>query len=127
MKHTPLPGTPAAIGLYRQRAMQRKVIAEDDDDHPEDRRSPLLTRRRNGIVEVKNETGLENLALPKSMAARIVILAKRCGFSQKTLAKELGVSKGTVQHWWAGRCMPSMKTLRKLAAVFGVTIGKLCD
>lgn len=124
---TPLPGTPAIIRLYRQRAMQRHLLFVSEDARPEDRRSPLLTRRRNGIVEVKNETGLQDVVLPASFHAKLTILAKRCGFSVKNLAAELGVSKGAVQHWLTGRRYPSRKMLKKIANLFGVTVGKLCD
>lgn len=124
---TPLPGTPAIINLYRQRAMQRKRIFDSEDARPEDRRSPLLTRRRNGIVEVKNEKRDTNVILPVGMPARIRVLRKICGLSQAQLALKSGLSKVAIKSWERGARIPKLESLKILANIFGVTVGKLCE
>ena len=48
------------------------------------------------------------------------------GFSQSELAFELGVSKGTVQHWEHNRRQPSASNAYRLSKAFGVPIEYLC-
>ena len=48
------------------------------------------------------------------------------GFSQSDLAFELGVSKGTIQHWEHNRRQPSAVNAYKLSSAFGVPLDYLC-
>lgn len=127
LKATPLPGTPAIIKLYQQRATQRKRVFDSEDAKPEERRDPILTRRRNGIVKVKDETRLTDVSLPKGMPAKIRILRKICGLSQHQLKARTGFSRATIQSWERGSRAPTLESLKILAAAFGVSVGKLCD
>ncbi len=138
MKHTPLPGTPSSIDFYQQRATQRKRVTNHEDARPDEHRSPLLTRRRNGIVEVKDEGTVEvkkntyekrltDVSLPEGMPAKIRILRRICGLSQRQLANKSGLPRITIQSWERGSRIPTIKSLKILAVAFGVTVGKLCE
>ena len=48
-------------------------------------------------------------------------LRRRRGMSQQELALALGVSKQTISNWEVGRKVPRMKTIEKIANVFGVS------
>lgn len=48
-------------------------------------------------------------------------LRRRRGMSQQELALALGVSKQTISNWEVGRKIPRMKTVEKIANIFGVS------
>ena len=48
-------------------------------------------------------------------------LRRRRGMSQQELALALGVSKQTISNWEVGRKVPRMKTVEKIANIFGVS------
>ena len=126
MGTTTLPGTQERIRHYAQLAAQWKPLADKEDTTEDQRRAPLLTRRRNGLVEVKSETGLTDVSLPNGLPARIRILRKMRGFSQRKLAEAIKVHRTAVQLWEKGMRIPTLPYLVRLAEVFGITIGKLC-
>ena len=49
-------------------------------------------------------------------------LRKKAGLSQNELAWQLNVTNKAVSKWENGKCKPSTETLRKLAAVYGVSV-----
>lgn len=55
------------------------------------------------------------------MKERIRERRKKHGFSQDGLAKQLGVTKGTISQWEQGRTTPSGENLYNLARVLGVS------
>lgn len=48
-------------------------------------------------------------------------LRRRRGMSQQELALALGVSKQTISNWEVGSKVPRMKTVEKIANIFGVS------
>lgn len=48
-------------------------------------------------------------------------LRRRRGMSQQELALALGVSKQTISNWEVGRKVPRMKTVEKIANIFGMS------
>lgn len=51
---------------------------------------------------------------------RLKSLRKKCGYTQVSLAKTLGVSKGTVAMWETGKRTPDFETLIRLSDLFDV-------
>lgn len=51
---------------------------------------------------------------------RLKSLRKKCGYTQVSLAETLGVSKGTVAMWEAGKRTPDFETLIRLSDLFDV-------
>lgn len=54
-------------------------------------------------------------------------LRKKAGLSQNELAWQLDVTNKAVSKWENGKCKPSTETLRKLAAVYGVSVDDLLE
>lgn len=52
---------------------------------------------------------------------------EKAGLSQKYVALSLGVSAPTVSDWENGKINPSIKNLKSLASLFGVSIDYLLD
>lgn len=50
---------------------------------------------------------------------------QKCGLSQKELAQKLGVTNKAVSKWENGRAKPTVNTMKKLAALFQVSIEQL--
>ena len=50
-----------------------------------------------------------------------------CGLTQAELARQLGVSNKAVSKWETGKSKPTTNTLRKMAALFGLTIDTLLE
>lgn len=42
------------------------------------------------------------------------------GFSQEEFGKSIGVSKGCLQAYEAGRCQPSLKTIKLIADTYNI-------
>jgi len=55
----------------------------------------------------------------------IAKLRSEKGMTQRDLAKELGISNGTVAAWESKGTRPTMATMEKLQEIFGVTAGEL--
>lgn len=49
------------------------------------------------------------------------------GLTQRRLALELGKDTQQIWRWEAGRVVPSLDDLESLAALYGVTLGRLLD
>ena len=56
---------------------------------------------------------------------RILELRTRAGLSQAELAARLGLTNKAVSKWEVGRAKPSTQTIRKLAAIFEVSVEEL--
>ena len=52
-------------------------------------------------------------------------LRKNAGISQSQLADQLGVTNKAVSKWETGKSKPTTNTLRKMAALFGLSIDEL--
>ena len=52
-------------------------------------------------------------------------LRSRAGLSQSELAAEIGVTNKAVSKWEVGSAKPSVETIRKIAALFGVSVDEL--
>lgn len=55
----------------------------------------------------------------------IVELRKRKGFTQKELAKKLGVTDKAISRWETGKGLPDTSLLKPLANILGVSVGEL--
>lgn len=60
-------------------------------------------------------------------AERIRALRQRAGMSQQELGQLLGVSAVAVGKWERGQTQPDIKSLMRMADIFGTTIDDLCD
>ena len=60
-------------------------------------------------------------------AERIRALRQRAGLSQQELGSRLGVSAVAVGKWERGQTQPDIRTLTRMADIFGTTIDDLCD
>ncbi|HUV93176.1 MAG TPA: helix-turn-helix transcriptional regulator [Anaerolineales bacterium] len=63
----------------------------------------------------------------KEIARRIKLVRTWAGYSQRQLAKKIGVHQTTIAQIEVGNNFPSMDTLLKLAEVLGVKPGELID
>lgn len=55
----------------------------------------------------------------------IKIARLRAGITQSDLAKQLGVTNGTVSQWEQGITHPSARRLKPLAEILGTTVDEL--
>ncbi len=60
-------------------------------------------------------------------AERIRALRLRAGLSQQQLGNRLGVSAVAVGKWERGQTQPDIRSLTRMADIFGTTIDDLCD
>lgn len=60
-------------------------------------------------------------------AERIRALRIRAGLSQQQLGNQLGVSAVAVGKWERGQTQPDIRSLTRMADIFGTTIDDLCD
>lgn len=60
-----------------------------------------------------------------SLAQKITQLRKKRGWTQEYLAEKLGIQKTQVTRWETERSRPSMKTLKRLAPLLGVSTDEL--
>lgn len=58
-------------------------------------------------------------------AKRLKELRKEAGIRQDDIAKDIGVTKGTVSKWETGSRMPEMETLEALAEYYSTTLAYL--
>lgn len=63
--------------------------------------------------------------MPESEIPNLKVLRQERGWSQQTLADQLGVTGHTVMRWEAGTNSPQLKDVRKLAAFFDVSVAFL--
>ena len=54
-------------------------------------------------------------------------LRRKAGMTQQLLAYKLGVTDKAVSKWENGRSKPSLKQLRKLSAIFEITIEEMLE
>lgn len=54
-------------------------------------------------------------------------LRGRAGLTQKQLARQLGVTNKAVSKWETGKAKPTTQTLRKMAALFGLSVDRLLE
>lgn len=59
-------------------------------------------------------------------ADKLRILRQQQGLSQQALGEMMGVSATSVYKWEHGQSQPDIEMLRRLSALFGVTIDDLC-
>ena len=52
---------------------------------------------------------------------------KRCGYTQKEVAKALGVTVQAVSRWERGNCYPDLPLLPRIAAFFEISSDQLFD
>jgi len=123
----PLPASPEARRLYAQRARRGSPIfpsppIEDDDsraiqlDHTISGKNGSLLRRK--TVQIR-PLGI----LPLGFPARLVVLRKRLGLSQRELAAKALVHRRTLERLEIGELTnPHIGTLVKLAGVLEVGV-----
>lgn len=63
--------------------------------------------------------------MPESEIPNLKVLRQERGWSQQTLAEQLGVTAHTVMRWEAGTNSPQLKDVRRLAAFFQVSVAYL--
>lgn len=61
------------------------------------------------------------------MESKIRILRKSNHLSQKELANMLNVHQTAVSQWEMGRTMPDVEILKKISAIFGVSVDSLLN
>lgn len=59
------------------------------------------------------------------LSSRIRMFRERSGLTQDELASKIGRTRPAVTAWEAGRSIPRMPMLEKLASIFGVTVSDL--
>lgn len=70
--------------------------------------------------EERSETAMEN-----RFSENLPILRRRAGYTQETLAGELGISRQSVGKWEKGQTMPEANTLLTLAGLLGCSLDTL--
>lgn len=60
-----------------------------------------------------------------SLVPKFSELRKERGFTQKDLAKELGVDQSAVSLWESGKTFPRVEVATRLAKFFGCTLDEL--
>ena len=63
--------------------------------------------------------------MSESEIPNLKVLRQERGWSQQTLAEQLGVTSHTVMRWEAGTNSPQLKDVRKLASFFQVSVAYL--
>ena len=56
---------------------------------------------------------------------RLFELRNEKGLSQRAIAKEMFISQGTYNNWENGKTQPSIEQLKRLSALFGVSVDYL--
>ena len=57
------------------------------------------------------------------LADKIILLRRKCGWSQEQLAEQLGISRQSVSKWESGASIPDLDKIIRLSSLFGVS----CD
>ncbi len=55
------------------------------------------------------------------LAEKIIMLRKKCGWSQEELAMQLNISRQSVSKWESGQSIPDLEKILKLSELFGVS------
>lgn len=55
------------------------------------------------------------------LADKIMMLRKKCGWSQEDLADQLGISRQSVSKWESGMSIPDLEKIVKMSSLFGVS------
>lgn len=64
--------------------------------------------------------------MSKAFGERLRVLRKRKGMTQNEMATWAGVSQAAENKWEHGVSEPSLDTLKRMAAFFGVSMDSLC-
>ena len=62
-----------------------------------------------------------------SFATRLKALRKKCHYTQRKLAQEMGVSVSIVEKWEIGERSPTLETAVKVARFFGLTLSEMLE
>ena len=94
------------------------------------RRTTFLSER--GMTMTRKESGQMRVASlvregQPDIGQNLRTYRKRCGFTQKALAKALGVTTQAVSRWERGNCYPDLLLLPKIAAYFDISIDQLFE
>ena len=60
-----------------------------------------------------------------NLSEKILYCRKKAGLSQEALAEKLGVSRQAISKWETGETLPNTETLKRLSALFDVSINTL--
>ena len=55
------------------------------------------------------------------LADKIILLRKKCGWSQEQLAEQLDISRQSVSKWESGMSIPDLDKIVKMSGLFGVS------
>ena len=55
------------------------------------------------------------------IAEKIIVLRKRCGWTQEELAEKVGVSRQSVSKWESAQTVPDLERILLLSQLFGVS------
>lgn len=65
--------------------------------------------------------------MSESNLPNLRLLREHHALKQAELAQKLGVHPRTVLRWEAGQQDPNLTDLRKIAAIFGISVGRLVE
>lgn len=65
--------------------------------------------------------------MPESAMPGFKAALKRAGYTQKSLADEMGLAVSTVARWSNGEMEPSISTIRKVAGLLGSSMAELLE
>ena len=82
-----------------------------------------MTRKESGEMRVAAVVHDGQLGIGQNLRA----YRKRCGYTQKEVAKALGVTTQAVSRWERGNCYPDLLLLPRIAAFFEISIDQLFD
>jgi len=66
-------------------------------------------------------------AVKKTMAERLALARIAAGYTQYEVGLHLGVRAHTVSRWERGETSPTIDLLRRLAELYGVSVGRLVE
>jgi len=123
----PLPASTEAKELYAQRARRGEPLFPAPEIADDDARAIQLDHTlsgKNGSLLRRKTVQIRPLGvLPGSFPARLVVLRRRMGLSQRKLADKARMKKRTVERLELGQIRnPHVGTVVKLAAALDVTI-----
>lgn len=124
-----LPSSRERIEEYTRRFAALQPLHQEGDLDPveEDGREMLLRKAGNGYAIPDVPVRSKKLALPETFSARLRILRRHAGLTQRQLANEMGASVTTVKYWEAGSGIPTGTNLQLLASVLKISTADLLD
>lgn len=63
--------------------------------------------------------------MSESAIPGLKVAMKRAGYTQKSLADEMGIAVSTVARWSNGEIEPSISTIRSIAEILGSSLAEL--